>query len=54
MHARIADARRDFLHKISTSLIRRFDVIAIEDLKRLRFMVRNRAVGPGDLLHRVG
>lgn len=41
MHARIADARRDFLHKISTSLIRRFDVIAIEDLN-VSGMVRNR------------
>ena len=41
VHARIADARRDFLHKTSTSLIRRFDVIAIEDLN-VSGMVRNR------------
>jgi putative transposase len=31
-HPRVADARRDFLHKTSTALIRRFDVIAVEDL----------------------
>jgi putative transposase len=40
-HAKIADARRDFLHKTSTSLIRRFDVVAIEDLN-ISGMVRNR------------
>ncbi len=41
VHARIADARRDFLHKASTSLIRRFDVIAVEDLN-VTGMVKNR------------
>jgi len=41
VHARVADARRDFLHKASTDLIRRFDVIAIEDLQ-VANMVRNR------------
>ena len=41
VHAQIADARRDFLHKASTSLIRRFDVIAMEDLG-ISGMVRNR------------
>jgi len=40
-HTRIADARQDFLHKASTSLIRRFDVIAIEDLN-VAGMVKNR------------
>ena len=40
-HARIADARRDFLHKASTALVRRFSVIAIEDLN-VSGMVRNR------------
>jgi len=39
-HARVADARRDFLHKTSTALVRRFDVIAVEDLN-VRGMVRN-------------
>jgi putative transposase len=34
-HAKIADARRDFLHKTSTGLIGRFDVIALEDLPYL-------------------
>lgn len=40
-HARVADARRDFLHKTSTDLIRRFDTIAVEDLNVVG-MVRNR------------
>ena len=40
-HARIQDARRDFLHKASTSLVRQFDVIAVEDLN-VSGMVRNR------------
>jgi putative transposase len=40
-HARVADARRDFLHKASTSLVRRFDVIAVEDLN-VAGMIRNR------------
>ena len=35
-----ASIRRDFLHKASTDLIRRFDVIAIEDLQ-VTNMVRN-------------
>jgi putative transposase len=40
-NARVADARRDFLHKASTSLVRRFGVIAVEDLN-VAGMVRNR------------
>jgi putative transposase len=40
-HAAVADARRDFLHKASTGLVRRFDLIAVEDLQ-VRNMVRNR------------
>jgi putative transposase len=39
-HARVADARRDFLHKTSTRLVRRFDVIAVEDLN-VAGMTRN-------------
>jgi putative transposase len=42
-YARVTDARRDFLHKASTSLIQRLDVIAIEDLN-LRGMVMNRSL----------
>jgi putative transposase len=42
-HAKVTDARRDFLHKTSTDLIRRFDVIAIEDLN-VAGMVRNRSL----------
>ena len=40
-HSRVRDARRDFLHKTSTELVRRFDRIAVEDL-HVRGMVRNR------------
>lgn len=39
-HSRVRDARRDFLHKTSTDLVRRFDVIAVEDLN-VSGMVRN-------------
>ena len=42
-HARITDARRDFLHKASADLVRRFDVIAVEDLN-VSGMVRNRSL----------
>ena len=42
-HARVADARRDFLHKFSTQIIRSNDVIAVEDLA-VRNMVRNRSL----------
>jgi putative transposase len=40
-HSRVRDARRDFLHKVSTDLVRRFNVIAVEDLN-VSGMVRNR------------
>lgn len=43
MHAKISDARRDFLHKASTGVVRRFDAIAVEDLNVVG-MVRNRAL----------
>ena len=42
-HARIADARRDFLHKTSTRLIHAADLIAVEDLN-VSGMVRNRSL----------
>lgn len=42
-HSRVRDARRDFLHKASTDLVRRFDVIAIEDLAPAN-MVKNRSL----------
>ena len=41
VHARIADRRRDQLHKLSTRLIRENQTVAIEDLN-VRGMVRNR------------
>jgi len=37
----VADARRDFLHQLSTNLIRRFQMIAVEDLG-VSGLVRNR------------
>lgn len=40
LHEQIADARRDSLHKLSTSLVRRFDSICVEDL-HLRGLVQN-------------
>ena len=40
LHARIADIRLDSLHKLTSGLTRRFDVIGIEDLN-VRGMVRN-------------
>ena len=40
IHARIADRRRDHLHKLSTRLVRENQVIAIEDLS-VRNMVKN-------------
>ena len=40
-HRKVRDARRDFLHRASTWLVRRHDVIAIEDLA-VKNMVRNR------------
>jgi len=43
LHARIADARADFLHQTTTELVRRFDVIAIEDLS-VRGMSKNHAL----------
>lgn len=42
-HAVIADARRDFLHKTSTDIVRRYDVVVVEDLA-VKNMVRNRSL----------
>ena len=41
IHSLIKDARTDFLHKLTTDLVRKNGVIAIEDLA-IRNMVRNR------------
>ncbi|MBE9166428.1 transposase, partial [Pleurocapsales cyanobacterium LEGE 06147] len=41
IHAKIKDARTDFLHKLTTRLVRENSFIAIEDLT-IRNMVRNR------------
>jgi putative transposase len=40
-HEHIANQREDFLHKLSTTFIRHYDGIALEDL-RIRNMVKNR------------
>lgn len=40
-HARISDRRRDHLHKLTTSIVRENQVIAIEDLT-VRNLVKNR------------
>lgn len=42
-HSLVTDARRDFLHKVSTDMVQRFDVIAVEDLA-VSNMVRNRSL----------
>ncbi|MEU6146123.1 RNA-guided endonuclease TnpB family protein [Streptomyces sp. NPDC047081] len=43
IHARIADRRRDFLHKLSTRLVRENQTIVIEDLV-VRSMLKNRTL----------
>lgn len=43
LHARVADARRDWLHKLSTRIVREHGFIAIEDL-HVRGMMRNRCL----------
>lgn len=39
-HERVANQRQDFLHKLSTNLIREYDLICIEDLQ-VKNMVKN-------------
>ena len=43
VHARIADRRRDHLHKVTTRLVRENQVIAVEDLT-VRNMVKNHSL----------
>src|SRR5699024_2244380 len=40
VHARITDRRKDFLHKLSTRLVRENQVVVIEDLS-VRNLVKN-------------
>src|SRR5215813_994877 len=40
-HLKVARSRKDFHHKVSTDLVRRFDAITVEDLN-IRGMVKNR------------
>ena len=49
LRVREADARKDWAEKVSTDIVRRFDLIRIEDL-RIRSMTRSAkgtAVNPG-------
>lgn len=41
IHAKIADKRKDFLHKLSTRLVRENKIVVLEDLK-IRGLVKNR------------
>jgi putative transposase len=43
VHARIADRRRDHLHKVTTRLVRENQVIAVEDLT-VRNMIKNHSL----------
>ena len=43
IQAKIADSRKDFLHKLTTQLVRENQVIAVEDLT-VRNMVKNRSL----------
>ncbi|TMQ99184.1 IS200/IS605 family element transposase accessory protein TnpB [Actinomadura soli] len=43
VHARIADRRRDFLHKLTTRLVRENQTVVIEDLT-VRNMLKNRSL----------
>ena len=43
IHEKIANSRTDTLHKFSTNMVRRFDVIYIEDLN-LRGMIKNHSL----------
>ncbi|WP_232320447.1 RNA-guided endonuclease InsQ/TnpB family protein [Rhodococcus sp. WMMA185] len=43
LHAYVADARRDGLHKLSTRLVRSHDVVVLEDLN-VAGMLRNRSL----------
>ncbi|MFD0853196.1 RNA-guided endonuclease TnpB family protein, partial [Actinomadura adrarensis] len=43
IHARIADRRRDFLHKLSTRLVRENQTVVIEDLS-VRNLLRNHSL----------
>lgn len=42
-HLKVARCRKDFHHKVSTDLVRRFDAITVEDLN-IRGMVKNRCL----------
>jgi putative transposase len=43
VHARIGDRRRDYLHKLSTRLVRENQTVVVEDLS-VRNMIRNRSL----------
>ncbi|MNS14891.1 putative transposase [compost metagenome] len=41
LHIKVANSRRDFAHKVSTTIVKNHDVIAVEDLN-IQGMVKNR------------
>jgi len=43
IYAKLSDARMDYLHKITTDIVRRFDVVSIEDLN-VRGMAKNHSL----------
>lgn len=53
-HAKIADQRKDFLHKLSTSIVRENQVIAIEDLSVKSMMSPARKSGQRKLARSIG
>ncbi|MEH1790186.1 MAG: transposase [Nostoc sp.] len=45
VHTEISDARNDFLHKLTTRLVRENQLIAVEDLGSIHFWKKHRAIG---------
>lgn len=45
IHAKIADSRRDYQHKISTHLVQQYDVIVMEDLHIKNMMQNHKLAG---------
>ena len=52
-HRKVRAARADFLHRVSTRLVREHDLLVIEDLN-VSGMTGNRRLGQGDQRQRLG
>ena len=50
-HEKILNMRKDFLHKLSTKLVRAYDIICVEDLCFKAFMKTNKAKAFQDVAH---